>query len=114
MKSVFITGHGGNEVVEIGDRPKPERQPGEVLVRMKAATINRVDLYMRDSGAGITHPLPLIMGVDGAGIVEEADASDTRFPQGGEVVLHPGLSCGRFEFCRDRTGVVWGKSVAGR
>src|SRR3546814_17460020 len=40
------------------------------------------------------------MGLDGAGMVEEADASDTRFPQGGEVVLHPGLSCGRCEFCR--------------
>lgn len=44
MKAAFLTGHGGNEVVTIGERPMPRRRPGEVLVRMKAATVNRVDL----------------------------------------------------------------------
>ena len=44
MKAVCITGHGGNDVVTIGERPMPERRRGEVLVRMKAATLNRVDL----------------------------------------------------------------------
>jgi len=67
MKAAFLIGHGGNEVVAVGERPTPRRSPGEILVRMKAATVNRVDLYMRDSGAGITHTLPHIMGVDGAG-----------------------------------------------
>jgi NADPH:quinone reductase-like Zn-dependent oxidoreductase len=43
MKAVYLTGHGGNEVVAVGERPEPERQPGEVLVRMHAATLNRVD-----------------------------------------------------------------------
>ena len=38
MKAVYITGHGGNEVVTVGERPMPHRQPGEVLVRMHAAT----------------------------------------------------------------------------
>ena len=75
MQAVFITGHGGNEVVAVGERPKPVRGPGEVLVRLQAATLNQVDLYMRDSGAGITHRLPQIMGLDGAGIVEEVDAT---------------------------------------
>ena len=73
MKAVYLTGHGGNEVVAIGERPMPVRQPGEVLVRVQAATLNRVDLYMRDSGAGITHTLPQIMGIDGAGVVVECD-----------------------------------------
>lgn len=44
MKAVFITGHGGNEVVSIANRPKPERQPGQVLIRMQAATFNQADL----------------------------------------------------------------------
>ena len=52
----------GNEVVCIGERPRPDRQVGEVLVALRAATVNRADLYMRDSGAGITHRLPMIMG----------------------------------------------------
>ena len=99
MKSVYINGHGGNEVVAVGERPKPQRRAGEVLVRMQAATLNRVDLYMRNSGAGIRHALPLIMGVDGAGIVEEVDADETRLAPGQRVTLYPGITCGRCEFC---------------
>ena len=57
MRAACITGHGGNEVVAVGERPMPQRRPGEVLVRLRAATLNRVDLYMRDSGAGIAEEL---------------------------------------------------------
>lgn len=100
MKAAFITGHGGNEVVQIGPRPLPARAPGQVRVRMHAATINQVDLYMRNSGAGITHRLPQVMGLDGAGTVEACDADDPLLRPGQEVVIHPGLACGRCEFCR--------------
>ncbi|MGJ7914081.1 zinc-binding dehydrogenase [Massilia sp. LXY-6] len=106
MKAVFITGHGGNEVVRVGERPRPLRGRGEVLVRMVAATLNRVDLYMRDSGAGITHGLPHIMGLDGAGIVEETDPDETLLEPGQRVVLHPGIGCARCEFCQRGEGVL--------
>ena len=106
MQAVFITGHGGNEVVAVGERPRPVRGPGEVLVRLQAATLNQVDLYMRDSGAGITHSLPQIMGLDGAGLVEEVGPEEHRLAPGQKVVLHPGLSCGRCEFCRRGEGVL--------
>ncbi len=99
MQAAWLNGHGGNEVVQIGTRERPVRAPGEILVRMKAATLNRVDLYMRDSGAGITHPLPLVMGVDGAGVVEEVGPEETRWQVGQRVVLQPIVSCGRCEFC---------------
>jgi NADPH:quinone reductase-like Zn-dependent oxidoreductase len=97
MQAAFLTGHGGNEIVVIGERPRPERRAGEILIRMKAATVNRVDLYMRDSGAGITHTLPQIMGVDGAGVIEEADSSALI---GRRVTLYPGIVCGGCEFCK--------------
>lgn len=99
MRAAYITGHGSNEVVIIGERPIPVRRPGEALVRLHAAGLNRVDLYMRDSGAGITHALPQIMGLDGAGEVVEVDAGDSRLRPGDAVVLHPGIGCGRCEFC---------------
>lgn len=106
MKAAYITGHGGNEVVSIGERPRPKRAPGEVLVRMRAATLNRVDLYMRDSGAGITHRLPQIMGIDGAGTVEAVDDGEALLQVGQRVLLHPGISCGRCEFCARGEGVL--------
>lgn len=99
MKAAFLTGHGGNEVVAVSSRPKPTWHPGEVLVRMRAATLNRVDLYMRDSGAGITHQLPQIMGLDGAGVIEEVDEHDCLLAPGQRVVLHPGVTCNRCEYC---------------
>lgn len=82
MKAAFLTGHGGNDVVAIGERPKPARHPGEVLVRMRAATLNRVDIYMRDSGAGITHRLPQIMGLDDAGVIEAVDEHESLLAPG--------------------------------
>lgn len=106
MKAVYITGHGGNEVVTVGERPMPHRQPGEVLVRMHAATLNRVDLYMRNSGACITHSLPQIMGLDGAGVVEAVEADEPWLQPGQAVVLHAGLACGRCEFCQRGEGVL--------
>ncbi|MDZ5461016.1 zinc-binding dehydrogenase [Azohydromonas lata] len=106
MKAACITGHGGNEVVSVGPRPRPRRGPGEVLVRLRAATLNRVDLYMRDSGAGITHRLPQIMGIDGAGTVEEVGEDEPLLRVGQAVLLHPGISCGRCEFCARGEGVL--------
>ena len=99
MKAAYLTGHGGNEVVAVGERPLPARAPGEVRVRLHAATLNRVDVYMRDSGAGITHSLPQILGLDGAGTIDEIDPGDALLRPGQRVLLHPGIACGRCEFC---------------
>jgi NADPH:quinone reductase-like Zn-dependent oxidoreductase len=106
MRAAYLTGHGGNEVVAVGERPSPARAPGEARVRLRAATVNRVDLYMRDSGAGITHTLPLILGVDGAGVVEEIDDDEPALRRGERVLLYPGIACGRCEFCRRGDAVL--------
>ena len=100
MKAAYIDGHGGNEVVHVGERPLPERTHGDVRLRLHAATLNRVDLYMRDSGAGITHRLPQIMGVDGAGVVDAVADDETQLAPGQRVLLHPGVACGRCELRR--------------
>lgn len=76
----------------------PSRFEDGVLVRMLAASVNRVDLYMRDSGAGITHELPLVMGVDGVGEVLEAGSS-SAFRSGDRVILYPYDFCGRCRYC---------------
>lgn len=106
MKAAFITGHGGNDIVQVRAHHLPERMPGEVRVRMHAATLNQVDLYMRNSGAGITHRLPQVMGLDGAGTIEACDEGDPLLRPGQEVVIHPGVACGRCAFCQRGDGVL--------
>lgn len=106
MKTVDLIGHGGNEVVVVGERPMPERGAGQVLVRMHAATLNRVDLYMRDSGAGITHTLPQTVGLDGAGVIEAMDEGEPGLHIGQKVLIYPAVTCGVCEFCQSGEEVL--------
>lgn len=118
MLAARIHGHGGNEVLRLDELPIPERKPGELLIRMKAGGLNRVDLYMRNSAAGITHRLPLQLGLDGAGVVEAADPG-AKFRAGDPVVIYPGQPCERCEFCLKgeevlcTRGKIFGEQVDG-
>ncbi len=100
MRAIYIQSHGQPDSVVVGVQDAPEPGPGQVRVRVVAAAFNHVDLYMRESGKGITHELPLILGVDGAGHVETAGAGVERWQAGDRVVLYPSKVCGHCEFCR--------------
>ena len=98
MKAIFFEKHGGNEVLQYGDRPTPEPGPGEVRVSIRAAALNRLDIFVRN---GIPHvPLPQIPGADGAGIVDAVGSGVERPAPGDRVLLQPGLYCTVCEFCR--------------
>jgi NADPH:quinone reductase-like Zn-dependent oxidoreductase len=118
MLAARVHGHGGNEVLRLDDLPIPKPEPGEALVRMVAGGLNRVDLYMRNSGAGITHALPLILGLDGAGVIEAAPPG-SKFRAGDEVVIYPGKPCETCAFCRRgeevlcTRGRIFGEQVDG-
>jgi len=99
MKAVRILIHDGIAGVKLVEVPMPERRPGEVLVRIRRACLNHVDLYLCHGGAGITHALPQTLGVDGAGEVAECDPGESLLKAGDRVVLYPALTCGRCEFC---------------
>lgn len=89
MRAVYITGHDGIASVEVGERPKPVPGPGEVLIRLAAAGINRVDLYMCNDGRGFRHDLPLVLGVDGAGVIEAVGPEVEVRKPGERVVIYP-------------------------
>jgi NADPH:quinone reductase-like Zn-dependent oxidoreductase len=98
MKAVFFRRHGGNEVLEYGDRSDPSPGPGEAVVGIRAAALNHLDLFVRN---GIPHvPLPQVPGADGAGIVEEVGEGVAEVTPGQRVLIQPGLFCGTCEFCR--------------
>jgi NADPH:quinone reductase-like Zn-dependent oxidoreductase len=115
MLAARIYGHGGNEVLRIDELAMPERNQGKVLIRMAAGGLNRVDFYMRNSGAGITHRPPIILGLDGAGVIVEADRN-SAFRADDAVALYPGQPCETCELCRWSEEVLCtgGKSSASR
>ena len=98
MKAVFFRRHGGNEVLEYGDWPDPRPGAGEVLVKIRAAAANHLDIFVRDGIPGV--PLPQVPGADGSGVVEELGAGVTGLTPGDRVLIQPGLSDGTCEFCR--------------
>jgi len=98
MKAVFFTRHGGNEVLEYGDRPDPVPGAGEVRVALKAAALNRLDVFVRNGIPDV--PLPQIPGADGSGVVDALGDGVDGLAAGDRVLLQPGLSDERCEFCR--------------
>jgi NADPH:quinone reductase-like Zn-dependent oxidoreductase len=87
--------------IEIGERPTPQPGPGEVRVRMRAATLNRHDLFTLQGIVGYPITLPRILGCDGAGIVDSYGPerpAGTPDP-GSEVVLYPISTCRHCRGC---------------
>ena len=101
MHAVYIEAHGGPEVLTYGERPEPEIQPQQVKVRVRAAGLNRLDLYTREGGRGLRRefPPPLILGGDCAGDVVEAGSQVSTFSPGDRVVVNPRLSCQQCPAC---------------
>lgn len=97
MKAALLTTRG-RAGLTVCDVPRPVPAPGEALLRVHAAGLNRVDLYMRDNGAGITHALPLVLGVEAAGVVAEAPP-DSGLHVGQKAVLYSNAFCGRCRYC---------------
>ena len=83
MKAIRIHEDGGPEVLRYEDAPDPEPKPGEVLVSLRAASLNHLDLWVRKGLPSV--PKPRILGADGAGVREDT---------GERVVINPGLEHG--------------------
>jgi NADPH:quinone reductase-like Zn-dependent oxidoreductase len=83
MKAIRIHEDGGPEVLRYEDAPDPEPGPGEVLVRLRAASLNHLDLWIRKGLPSV--PKPRILGADGAGVREDT---------GERVVINPGIEHG--------------------
>ena len=83
LKAVRIHEDGGSEVLRYEDAPDPEAREGEVIVRLRAAALNHIDLWIRSGRPSA--PKPRILGSDGAG---------ERVDTGARVVINPGLDDG--------------------
>ncbi|KAA3644576.1 MAG: alcohol dehydrogenase [Chloroflexi bacterium] len=100
MKAVYIKEHGGPEKLEYGDLPTPEAGEGQVLVRLEAAALNHMDLFLREGWPGLKIEYPHIFGADGAGTIEAVGPGVSQWQGGERVVINANLSDGSCEFCQ--------------
>jgi NADPH2:quinone reductase len=82
---MVIREFGGPEKFEAADVPKPAPAPHEVLVRVRAASVNPVDYKIRRSGAWARVPMPAILGYDAAGVVDAVGSNVSSLAPGDEV-----------------------------
>jgi len=99
MKAMTLRAHGGLECVRIEDIPEPRAAAGEVLLAVRAAALNHLDIWVRKGRPGMALPMPHVLGSDAAGVVAEVGPGVTSVKVGDDVILNPGLSCGACEFC---------------
>jgi zinc-binding alcohol dehydrogenase/oxidoreductase len=92
VKAVRIHEDGGPEVLRYEDVEDPTAGPGEVLVRLKAAALNHLDIWIRQGLPSV--PKPRILGADGSGVVADLGEGTDTFSEGDAVVINPGLADG--------------------
>lgn len=99
MKAIVYQEHGGPDVLRYLDMPRPEPGPGEVLIRLRAAALNRLDLWVREGWPGLKLSMPHIPGADGAGEVEALGENIDQFALGDRVVIDANIGCGECDAC---------------
>lgn len=90
MRGAVFTEHGDAGVIHLAeDLPIPQPSAGEVRVRIHAAALNRLDLWVRDGWPGLKLHMPHITGSDGAGIVDAVGTGVSSVQVGDRVCIDP-------------------------
>lgn len=90
MKAAVIDGYGGRERLEVREIPRPEPGVGQILIRVRAASVNPIDWKLRGGGYRLVMPasFPLVLGFDAAGVVEAVGPEVDRFEPGDRVYAY--------------------------
>jgi NADPH:quinone reductase-like Zn-dependent oxidoreductase len=99
MKVARIHQHGGPEALVYEDAAEPRIRANQVLVRVRACALNRLDLFVRAGIPGMKFAMPHVLGSDIAGEIVEVGGLCERVKPGSRVLLSPGLSCRQCEHC---------------
>jgi NADPH:quinone reductase-like Zn-dependent oxidoreductase len=101
VKALTISAHGGLERVEFrDDLPVPQLQrPGDVRVRVIAAALNHLDLFVVEGLPGVRITPPWIMGADATGIIDVVGDGVKGVSVGDRVVINGGIACRVCEYC---------------
>jgi NADPH:quinone reductase-like Zn-dependent oxidoreductase len=99
MKAHYYDELNGYQGIKFGDLPRPEINESEVLVRVKAFSLNHLDVWVMNGKYPVLIPLPHIFGSDASGVVESVGKNVQHIKPKDEVIVFPGLSCGHCEQC---------------
>lgn len=91
MKALIFNEHGTLDNVQVTEIAPPAIKADEVLLKVEAAALNRLDLWVLEGWRGLNLKLPHVMGSDGAGVVAEVGADVTGFKAGDRVAVNPGV-----------------------
>jgi len=100
MQAIQFNEHGSSEVLQLVKRKQPSITAEEVLVEVKAAGLNHLDLWIRRGLPGLSIPLPHIPGSDAAGVIVEVGSQVLGWKIGDAVVIQPGTFCGNCQQCQ--------------
>ena len=100
MKAVRIHEHGGVDKLRYEEAENPRiSSPNEVIVKLRAASVNHIDIWVRLGATGIAIPMPHILGGDGAGVICDVGGEVNNVKPGDAVCLYLFSGCGQCEFC---------------
>jgi len=99
MKALYYEELTGHQAIRAGDLPAPVFGPVDVRVRIKAFSLNHLDLWLMTGRYPQQVPLPHVFGSDAAGVVDAVGDAVEHVRSGDEVIIFPGLSCNRCEAC---------------
>ncbi|MGE5218224.1 MAG: zinc-binding dehydrogenase [Chloroflexota bacterium] len=101
MKAIRIHEHGGVDKLRFEEAPDPHiTSPKDVIVKLEAAALNHIDIWVRMGATGMEIPMPHILGADGAGVVLDVGSEVRSVRTGDKVCLYSFTGCGACEFCR--------------
>ena len=100
MKAVRIHEHGGVDKLRYEEAENPRiSSPNEVIVKLRAASVDHIDIWVRLGATGIAIPMPHILGGDGAGVICDVGGEVNNVKPGDAVCLYLFSGCGQCEFC---------------
>ena len=100
MHALVLERHGSLADLAFREVPRPQIGPDEVLLEVKAAALNGLDLWVVEGWPALRLEFPHVLGSDGAGVIAEVGANVTEFAVGDRVAVNPTIWCGECDYCQ--------------
>ena len=97
MKAIVLHEKGSTDKLKFEEVEAPKINDDEVLVNIKAASVNHLDIWVRMGQFSPT--FPLILGCEASGDIAEVGKNVKDFKQGDKVLVHPRITCGKCDHC---------------